>query len=77
MYTTQRVEYSNGAFVGLTQDGIPSKTVLAFMVQSIYANYKDVVCLIPINQHDAATFRMWFSKELEVLNIFCHSNFCK
>ena len=32
VYTAQRVEYNNGSFVGLTEDGVPAKTVLAFMV---------------------------------------------
>ena len=32
IYTAQRVEYSNGSFVGLTEEGMPSKTVLTFII---------------------------------------------
>ena len=35
VYVAERVEYSNGSFLGLTDDGTPAKTVLAFMVQSV------------------------------------------
>ena len=62
VYTAQRVEYSNGAFVGLTEDGLPAKTVLTFMVQSIAGKYKDVVCLVPV------LLRSWFDKVLNALN---------
>ena len=48
IYTAQRVEYSNGSFVGLTEEGIPSKTVLTFIIQSV----EDVVCLQPVYQLD-------------------------
>ena len=30
VYTAQRVAYSNGAYIGLTEDGTPAKMVLAF-----------------------------------------------
>ena len=68
VYTAQRVEYSNSAFVGLTEDGLPAKTVLTFMVQSIAGKYKDVVCLVPVNKLDTALLRSWFDKVLNALN---------
>ena len=41
VYTAQRVEYSNGAFIGLTEEGVPAKTILAFKVylQKLYLQY--------------------------------------
>ena len=48
VYTAQQVEYSDGSFVGLTEDSVPARSVLAFMVQSICGKYRDVVCLIPV-----------------------------
>ena len=60
IYTACRVEYSNGSFIGLTEEGVPAKTVLAFMVQSMRSNYKDVVCLVPVNKLDTAILRRWF-----------------
>ena len=35
VYTANRVEYQNGTFVGLTEDGACARTVLMFMVQSV------------------------------------------
>ena len=57
VYTVQRIEYTNGAFVGVTEDGSPAKTVLAFMVQSLHGKYKDVVCLVPVNRLDTVLLR--------------------
>ena len=68
VYTAQQIEYCNGQFIGLIKDGIASKAVLTFMVQSIYGRYKDVVCLIPINKLDTALLREWFFKVMEGIN---------
>ena len=68
VYTAQRIEYCNGQFIGLTKDGAASKTVLTFMVQSIYGKYKDVVCLIPINKLDTALLHEWFFKVKKGIN---------
>ena len=67
VYTAQRIEYCNGQFIGLTKDGTPSKTVLTFMVQSIYSKYRDVVCLVPISKLDSGLLREWFCKVMEGL----------
>ena len=32
VYTAERVKYSTESFIGLTGEGVPSKTVLTFMV---------------------------------------------
>ena len=63
----QRIEYSNGCFVGLTEDGVPAKTVLAFMVQSVCSKYKDVVCLIPVNKLDTGLLHAWFDRVMQGL----------
>ena len=68
VYTAQRVEYNNGTFVGVTENGSPAKTVLAFMVQSLAGKYKDVVCLIPVNKLDTALLRTWFDRVMVALD---------
>ena len=71
MMDAQRVEYCNGSFIGVTEDSLPAKTVLTFMVQSTCSTYIDVVCLVPINKLDTASLRFWFDKVMMVLsNIF-------
>lgn len=68
VYTAQRVEYSNGSFVGLTEEGVPAKTVLSFMVQSIGGKYQDIVCLIPVNKLDTSLLRTWFNYVMQGLH---------
>ena len=55
VYAAPRVEYSNGAFVSVTETGFQEKTMLTFMIQSTCAKYNDVVCLIPLNKLDTTT----------------------
>lgn len=64
VYTADRIEYSNGAYSGLTADGSPAKTVLVFMVQSISSKYRDVVCIIPIQRLTASDLRSYFDRVL-------------
>ena len=68
VYTAQRVEYSNESFIGLTDDGHAAKTVLTFMVQSVCKNYKDVVCLIPVEKLDTKFLRFYFDLVMKALN---------
>lgn len=68
VYTAKRIEYANGSFTGLTEDGEPAKTVLTFMVQSTCSKFKDVVCLVPVNKLDSNLLRCWFDKVMEALN---------
>ena len=63
-----RVEYQNGIFVGLTEEGLPAKTVLAFMIQSTSSKYKDVVSLIPVNKLDLTLLSYWFEKVMKAIN---------
>ena len=69
-FTASRIEYSNGSFIGLTDDGLPAKTILAFMVQSIRSKYKDVVCLVPISKLDTAILRAWFDRVMISIDEF-------
>ena len=71
--TAQRVEYTNGAFIGLTKAGTPAKTVIIFMVQSICGKYKDVVCLIAVHKLDTQLLKTWFYKMMMFLDNTFHN----
>ena len=45
-----KVEYQNGEFIGLAEDGTIAKTLLVFMIRSVIGKYKDVVKLIPVSK---------------------------
>ena len=38
VYVAQRIECTDGAFVGLAADGFSAKAILSFMVQSVCSN---------------------------------------
>ena len=40
VYTANRIEYQNGTFIGLTEDGACAQTILAFMLQSVCQSTK-------------------------------------
>ena len=61
---------SNGSFVGLTDDGLPTKTVLTFMVQSVCGSYKDVVRVVLINKLETSILTLWFKKVMLSLDKF-------
>ena len=68
VYTVQRVEYTNGSFIGVTEEGASAKTVLKFMLESVKGKYKNVVCLIPIHKLSTALIRKWFDLVMSALN---------
>ena len=68
VYTAKRIEYSKGAFVGITEEGTAGKTVLTFMIQSSCSKYRDVVCLIPVDKLDTNLLHFWFNKVMSALN---------
>jgi len=68
VYTAKRIEYNNGAFVGITEEGATAKTVLTFMIQSSCSKYTDVVCLVPVDKLDTNLLRSWFNKVMLALH---------
>lgn len=55
VYTAAKVEYQNGEFVGLTEEGTVAKTLVVFMVRSLIGKFKDVIKLIPTSKLTAET----------------------
>jgi len=68
IYAAQRIEYCNGAFVGLNEQGQPAKTVLTFMMQSTCGKYKDVVCLVLVNKLNTDLQKTWFNQVMLALH---------
>ena len=71
IYTAKRVEYRDGKFVGLTDEGKVAKTVLAFMVKSLSCKFKEIVCLVPQDTLTVSLLRSNFDKVmLEISKYF-------
>lgn len=68
IYTAARIEYHNGRFIGMTEDGNVGKTVLAFMVESLTADYRDVVKLIAVDSLTSQQLRCYFDVLLSRLD---------
>lgn len=70
VYTAQRMEYQNGQLIGLTENGSKAKTVLTFMVQSLFSKFKDVVYLAPVDRLNTLQLNSYFESLLEQLSHF-------
>ena len=57
-----------GKCYGLTEQRNPAKTVLTFMVLSICSNYKDVVCLVPVEKIDTKLFEYYFNLGMKAVD---------
>ena len=68
VYTAKRIEYLNGTFAELDEEGEPAKTVLTFMVHSTCSKFKDVVCLVPVQKLQSTKLRYWFNKVIKALH---------
>ena len=66
--TAQRVEYSNGSYIGLTEEGRPAKTVLVFILQSVCKKYSDIVCLVPIARIDTKILKLLFDLGMDAFD---------
>ena len=71
IYCAKRVEYSQGKFIGVTKEGIPAKTVLLFLIQSLQCKYRDVVMLLPLNGLNSEDLRGHFEEVMKELNKIC------
>lgn len=74
MYTAQRVEYSGGQIFGF-EGGLPTRTLLSFLINSILGKYNDLVCFVPVVTLDSAQLQKHFMKVLEsILQIGFHAS---
>ena len=49
IYMAKKIEYSNSRSYGITKDGKLAKTVLAFLIQSVCCEHKDIIKLVPMD----------------------------
>ena len=68
IYTSERIEYDNGSFVGYTEEGAVAKTVLAFMIKSVTGHHQDMVALYPVDKLDAHGLEDKCMKVLSMIN---------
>ena len=68
IYIASRIEYHNGNFIGMTEEGKVGKTVLAFMAESITSKYRDVVKLIAVDSLTSEKLHDYFSTILSLLD---------
>ena len=66
VYSSKRIEYSNGTFYGYENQNI-TKTLLCFMVKSVGGKYHDMVCMSPIAKLDADILHSMWDNVLKFL----------
>jgi hypothetical protein len=64
IYTARRIEFSRGEFIGSVQ-GIPSNTLLCFMIKSLRGKYQDMVALYPVLSLNSKYLKDSFLEVLE------------
>lgn len=72
IYTASRIEYHNGRFIGMTEEGSIAKTVLSFMVESVTSDYRDIVQLIAVDSLTSQHLRRYFDAVISRLDHFVH-----
>ena len=67
IYVAKRLEFSRAtnSGVGLSNDSVPAKTVLCFMVSSICGSYRDIVQMIPLSQISSTIIIQYLWKIIE------------
>ena len=69
VYTAQKMEYSNGCFVGMVGNKSLAKTAVGFMAPSTCGRFKDAVCFISVKKHDSRLLKTWFFKVMQALDV--------
>ena len=67
IYIAFHIEYHDGSFIGMTEDGKVGKTGLASMVKSITSKYRDVVKFIAVDFLTSEKLHEYFSTVLSLL----------
>ena len=66
VYTSQRAEYKGGKFFGHEQ-GVPTRTLLSFLISSLGGQYEDLVCFVPTVTLNAQSLFQHFQAVLKSL----------
>jgi hypothetical protein len=67
IYVYQRLDYAQGHFYGLSENGLePCTSVLCFMIKSLASKYEDVISMIPITGMSITILERHFKPALQL-----------